>query len=108
LRPNISLKEILAQEPDGLIEMSEEVWEQVEINLKYAGYIEKELERVEKVKRLESLRIPVGFSFNSIKALSIESRDRLTQIEPTTLGQASRVAGVSPADIQVLLVHLGR
>ena len=108
LRPNISLKEVLAQQPEGLIEMSEEVWEQVEINLKYAGYIEKELERVEKVKRLESLRIPVGFSFNSIKALSIESRDRLTQIEPTTLGQASRVAGVSPADIQVLLVHLGR
>tara|TARA_B110000444_G_scaffold105904_1_gene100205 strand:+ start:395 stop:2239 length:1845 start_codon:yes stop_codon:yes gene_type:complete len=108
LRPNISLKELLIQEPDGLIQMSEEVWEQVEINLKYAGYIEKELERVEKVKRLESLRIPTGFSFNSIKALSIESRDRLTKIEPTTLGQASRVAGVSPADIQVLLVHLGR
>lgn len=108
LRPNISLKELLVQEPEGVIQMSEEVWEQVEINLKYAGYIEKELERVEKVKRLESLRIPVGFSFNSIKALSIESRDRLTKIEPTTLGQASRVAGVSPADIQVLLVHLGR
>jgi tRNA uridine 5-carboxymethylaminomethyl modification enzyme len=108
LRPNISLKELLVQEPESLIQMSEEVWEQVEINLKYAGYIEKELERVEKVKRLESLRIPVGFSFNSIKALSIESRDRLTKIEPTTLGQASRVAGVSPADIQVLLVHLGR
>jgi len=108
LRPNISLKELLIQEPEGLIQMSEEVWEQVEINLKYAGYIEKELERVEKVKRLESLRIPTGFSFNSIKALSIESRDRLTKIEPTTLGQASRVAGVSPADIQVLLVHLGR
>lgn len=108
LRPNISLKELLVQEPEGLIQMSEEVWEQVEINLKYAGYIEKELERVEKVKRLESLRIPTGFSFNSIKALSIESRDRLTKIEPTTLGQASRVAGVSPADIQVLLVHLGR
>ena len=108
LRPNISLKELLIQEPEDLIQMSEEVWEQVEINLKYAGYIEKELERVEKVKRLESLRIPTGFSFNSIKALSIESRDRLTKIEPTTLGQASRVAGVSPADIQVLLVHLGR
>ena len=108
LRPNISLKELLIQEPEGLIQMSEEVWEQVEINLKYAGYIEKELERVEKVKRLESIRIPTGFSFNSIKALSIESRDRLTKIEPTTLGQASRVAGVSPADIQVLLVHLGR
>ena len=108
LRPNISLKELLIQEPEGLIQMSEEIWEQVEINLKYAGYIEKELERVEKVKRLESLRIPTGFSFNSIKALSIESRDRLTKIEPTTLGQASRVAGVSPADIQVLLVHLGR
>ena len=108
LRPNISLKEVLAQTPEDLIEMSEEVWEQIEINLKYAGYIEKELERVEKVKRLENLRIPSGFIFNSIKALSMESRDRLTQIEPTTLGQASRIAGVSPADIQILLVHLGR
>jgi tRNA uridine 5-carboxymethylaminomethyl modification enzyme len=108
LRPNISLKEILAQTPEDLIEMSQEVWEQIEINLKYAGYIEKELERVEKVKRLENLRIPSGFNFKSIKALSMESRDKLTQIEPTTLGQASRIAGVSPADIQILLVHLGR
>tara|TARA_B100001057_G_scaffold332179_1_gene332502 strand:- start:392 stop:2239 length:1848 start_codon:yes stop_codon:yes gene_type:complete len=108
LRPNISLKEVLSETPGDLLNMTDEVWEQVEISLKYSGYIEKEMDRVEKTKRLESLKIPLGFAYNKIQALSAESRDKLSVVEPATLGQASRIAGVSPADIQILLVHLGR
>ena len=108
LRPNISLKEVLNQTPEDIINVTDEVWEQVEISLKYSGYIEKEMDRVEKIKRLESLKIPSGFAYHKIQALSAESRDKLSVVEPATLGQASRIAGVSPADIQILLVHLGR
>lgn len=108
LRPNISLKEVLNQTPEDIINVTHEVWEQVEISLKYSGYIEKEMDRVEKIKRLESLKIPSGFAYHKIQALSAESRDKLSVVEPSTLGQASRIAGVSPADIQILLVHLGR
>ena len=108
LRPNISLKEVLGETSGDLLNMTDEVWEQVEISLKYSGYIEKEMDRVEKTKRLESLKIPSGFAYHKIQALSAESRDKLSVVEPATLGQASRIAGVSPADIQILLVHLGR
>jgi tRNA uridine 5-carboxymethylaminomethyl modification enzyme len=108
LRPNISLKEVLGETPGDLLNMTDEVWEQVEISLKYSGYIEKEMDRVAKTKRLESLKIPSGFAYQKIEALSSESRDKLSVVEPATLGQASRIAGVSPADIQILLVHLGR
>jgi len=80
----------------------------VEIGRKYSGYIEKELEQVEKLKRLENLKIPATFSFEKITALSMESRQKLTKIRPETLGQASRISGVSPADVQILMVHLGR
>jgi len=108
LRPNISLKEVLNQTPEDIINVTDEVWEQVEISLKYSGYIEKEMDRVEKIKKLESLKIPSGFAYHKIQALSAESRDKLSVVEPSTLGQATRIAGVSPADIQILLVHLGR
>jgi tRNA uridine 5-carboxymethylaminomethyl modification enzyme len=84
------------------------VWEQVEIDEKYRGYLEKEQEQVNKLKRLETVRIPAQFDFERISALSIESRQKLTKLRPETVGQASRVSGVSPADIQILLVHLGR
>jgi len=84
------------------------VWEQVEIEAKYAGYLEKEQEQVDKLKRLESVRIPAGFDFLRITALSIEARQKLERLRPETVGQASRISGVSPSDIQVLLVHLGR
>ena len=99
---------MLGETPGDLLNMTDEVWEQVEISLKYSGYIEKEMERVAKTKRLESLKIPSGFAYQKIEALSSESRDKLSVVEPATLGQASRIAGVSPADIQILLVHLGR
>jgi tRNA uridine 5-carboxymethylaminomethyl modification enzyme len=66
------------------------------------------MEQVLKLKRLENLRIPSAFSFDTITALSMESRQKLQRIQPETLGQASRISGVSPADIQILMVHLGR
>jgi len=84
------------------------VWDQVEIDEKYRGYLEKEQEQVAKLKRLESVRIPVDFDFEKITALSMESRQKLKKLKPETVGHASRVSGVSPADIQILLVHLGR
>ena len=107
-RPQLQLEGILEHVPQQVPEHTEEVWEQVEIGLKYSGYIEKELEQVAKLKRLENLRIPSGFSFDTITALSMESRQKLQRIQPETLGQASRISGVSPADIQILMVHLGR
>lgn len=106
-RPQLELKDVLAV-LDNTPEYHDLVWEQVEINLKYAGYISKEMEQVDKLKRLESVNIPSGFDFESITALSHESRQKLQAIAPRTIAQASRISGVSPADIQVLLVHLGR
>ena len=82
--------------------------EQAEIEIKYKGYIKKEQENVEKLSRLEHIKIPEHFNFNELKSLSHESRDKLSQIRPASIGQASRISGVSPADISVLLVHFGR
>ena len=107
-RPQLQLEGILSNLGNDVPVFSEEIWEQVEITEKYAGYIDKELEQVAKLKRLENLRIPSGFSFERITALSIESRQKLQRIQPETLGQASRISGVSPADVQILMVHLGR
>jgi tRNA uridine 5-carboxymethylaminomethyl modification enzyme len=108
-RPQLDLTGLRAQlnAPDEPV-ASELVWEQVEIDEKYRGYLEKEQEQVQKLKRLESVRIPEQFDFEKITALSIESRQKLKKLKPETVGQASRVSGVSPADIQILLVHLGR
>ena len=87
---------------------SEEVLEQVEVMVKYAGYIDKEKQNADKLNRLENVRIPETLDYFSLKSLSYEAREKLTEIKPTTLSQASRVSGVSPADLSVLLVHLGR
>lgn len=88
--------------------VSREILENVEIKIKYQGYIEREQRLADKVKRLEDLLIPEGFDFGSIAALSMESRQKLSHYSPRTIGQASRIPGVSPADISVLLVYLGR
>lgn len=80
----------------------------VEIEAKYAGYIEKERELAEKLKRLENIRINPEFDYNALTSLSIESRQKLTKIRPSTIAQASRIPGVSPSDINVLLVFFGR
>ncbi len=79
-----------------------------EIEIKYAGYIAKEMEHVGKLSRLEETPLPVNFDYASMKALSMEARQKLAAVRPSTIGQASRVSGVSPADVSVLLVHLGR
>ena len=79
-----------------------------EIEIKYAGYIAKEMEHVGKLSRLEETPLPANFDYASMKALSIEARQKLAAVRPSTIGQASRVSGVSPADVSVLLVHLGR
>lgn len=108
-RPQLSLDEIRSHlNAVDMPNADELVWEQIEIDSKYAGYLEKEQEQVDKLKRLESVRIPAVFDFLHITALSIEARQKLERHRPETVGQASRISGVSPSDIQVLLVHLGR
>lgn len=88
--------------------MDKFVIEQVDIYLKYSGYINKEMNNADKLNRLENVKIPTNFDFNKLKSISIEARQKLTTIQPVTISQASRISGVSPSDISVLLVHMGR
>ena len=85
-----------------------EIVEQTEIHVKYAGYIEKEKNQADKVNRLENVSIPSNFDYYKVASLSIEARQKLTKIKPITISQASRISGVSPSDISVLLVYMGR
>ncbi len=85
-----------------------DIEEQTEIHVKYAGYIDKERNQADKVNRLENVAIPSNFDYSKVKSLSIEARQKLTKIQPTTISQASRISGVSPSDIAVLLVYMGR
>jgi len=85
-----------------------EVIEQTEIHVKYAGYIEKEKNQADKLNRLEKVVIPSNFNYDKVKSISIEARQKLSKIQPTTISQASRISGVSPSDISVLLVYMGR
>ena len=105
-RPSVFLKDLLQIVPRGTY--SEEEVESVDIAIKYQGYIDRERELADKMVRLESLRIPEGFDFDSVSGLSIECRQKLKKYAPRTLAQASRISGVSPADISVLLVYFGR
>jgi tRNA uridine 5-carboxymethylaminomethyl modification enzyme len=112
-RGEISLREVAEELPalrDFIAShgISTEEIEQVEIEIKYRGYIEREKLIAEKLHRLEEVAIPVGFDFNSLFSLTMEARQKLTRIRPATIGQASRIPGVSPADINVLLVYFGR
>jgi tRNA uridine 5-carboxymethylaminomethyl modification enzyme len=88
--------------------LGNEVLEQVEVQVKYAGYIEKEKLNADKLNRLENVRIPEHFNYNGLKSMSLEAREKLTKIKPRTISQASRVSGVNPSDVSVLLVHMGR
>ena len=105
-----TLKEVVPQLKKFIDEnaLSKEVVEQAEIQIKYRGYIERERYFAEKMHRLENISIPDGFDFTSMHSLTIEARQKLSRIRPTTIGQASRIPGVSPADINVLLVKFGR
>ena len=89
-------------------ELSSEIIEQAEIQIKYRGYVEREKYYAEKMHRLENIAIPEGFDFNAMQSLTIEARQKLSRVRPTTIGHASRIPGVSPADINVLLVKFGR
>ena len=88
--------------------LNQEVLDQAEIQVKYSGYIEKEKNNADKLSRLEHVRIPANFDYKQLKSLSFEAGEKLSKIEPVTIAQASRISGVSPSDISVLLVHLGR
>ncbi|QTN38195.1 tRNA uridine-5-carboxymethylaminomethyl(34) synthesis enzyme MnmG [Cryomorphaceae bacterium] len=88
--------------------IEEEDLEQCEIQLKYHGYIERERENAEKLHRLEDISIPIDFNFSKLQAISLEAREKLNEIRPANIAQASRISGVNPADINVLLVHMGR
>ena len=89
-------------------DFANEVIEQAEIQIKYGGYINKEKESVAKLKRLENIKIAPDFEFNKLHSISTEGRQKLNAIQPRTIGQATRISGVSPSDINVLLIYLGR
>jgi tRNA uridine 5-carboxymethylaminomethyl modification enzyme len=110
-RPNIEIKDLrtLTEESEKLFaKYSEEILEQAEINVKYESYIEKEQLMVNKLQRLENLNIPSDFDYMKINTISIEGRQKLTKIRPQTIGQASRISGVSVSDISVLMIYMGR
>ncbi len=98
----------LKERIERITDRKEEIIEAAEIKMKYKGYIERERMVAEKMHRLENIRIPTSFNFNDIQSLSTEARQKLTAIQPTSLAQASRIPGVSPSDINVLLVLMGR
>jgi tRNA uridine 5-carboxymethylaminomethyl modification enzyme len=111
LRPNIGLKELINQIPNLAKEVNctdDLVLEQVEIQTKYEVYIEKEKELVLKMAALEDLIIPDSFNYEKLSALSAEAKQKFIKIKPRTLGQASRISGVNPSDVQILMVYMGR
>ena len=111
LRPMIGLKEMVNHIPkvkEALAEFDNETLEQAEIQIKYDTYIEKEKELVSKMSQLEDLIIPDNFNYEKLVSLSNEARQKFTKIKPRTLGQASRISGVNPSDVQILMVFMGR
>jgi len=110
-RPQLSLGALSKKgelSPVKLDNYSVESIEQAEINIKYQGYIDREKEMADKQKRLEGLKIKANFDYHSLKSLSSEAREKLSNLKPATIGQAARISGVSPSDISVLLIHMGR
>lgn len=111
-RPNITIDdmrqveavETYIQEHD----LDNEIIEQAEIQIKYSGYIEKEKNNADKLNRLENIKIPKNFDYSKLKSMSMEAREKLNKIQPVTISQASRISGVSPSDVSVLLVYMGR
>ncbi len=111
-RPQLNIAEIskleLVKEFITTNQINDDVIEQVGIDLKYSGYINKEKNIADKLLRLENVKIPLDFNYTNIKSISTEARQKLNKIQPATISQASRISGVSPSDISVLLVYLGR
>jgi tRNA uridine 5-carboxymethylaminomethyl modification enzyme len=111
-RPQIDLEDIIKIEKVAEYiannDVDQEILEQAEIQVKYSGYIDKERNNANKLTRLEDVKIPDNFDYTQIKSMSIEARQKMTKIRPATIAQASRISGVSPSDVSVLLVYLGR
>lgn len=114
-RPNVGFASIAVHLPElaerlGIVEAGrrDEIIESAEILIKYAGYIERERQQADKLRRLEYVPLPADFDYNAVSALSTEARQKLSRIAPATVGQASRIPGVSPADINILLILLNR
>ena len=111
-RPQIDLEDIVlfdkVKEYIASNDLDEETIEQAEIQVKYNGYIEKERNNADKLTRLEDVKIPENFDYNKIKSMSIEAKQKLSHIRPVTISQASRISGVTPADLSILTVYLGR
>jgi tRNA uridine 5-carboxymethylaminomethyl modification enzyme len=119
-RPQIKLKDLLneiANDESGnvidkntneKIEDINEIYESAEIKIKYEGYIQREKLVAEKIKRLDNLKIPEDIKYDELLSISTEGRQKLTHIKPGTIGQAGRISGVSPSDINILLMYLGR
>jgi tRNA uridine 5-carboxymethylaminomethyl modification enzyme len=111
LRPNVTLFDMMQHVTvvkDALQQFSIEVIEQAEIQIKYFTYIEKEKELVEKMSQLENLAIPADFNYEKLVSLGTEAKQKFKKIQPRTLGQASRISGVNPSDVQILMVYMGR
>ena len=111
-RPNIFLEDLIAiDKVSNYIKenrLDNEILEHAEIETKYSGYIKKEIENAEKLKRLENIRIPKHFDYGSLSSLSYEAKEKLIKIKPTSISQASRISGIKPSDVSVILVKLGR
>jgi tRNA uridine 5-carboxymethylaminomethyl modification enzyme len=109
-RPQIEMSDILINDKirTFIEKLNPEVIEQAEVRLKYDGYIQKEKELVDKMNRLEDIRLNPNFDYKDLNSLSSEAREKLTEIKPATIGQASRISGVSPSDVAVLMVSIGR
>lgn len=110
-RPDVSILDLIKHNrdlADFTKDFDSEMIQQAEILMKYEGYIEREKEGAEKVIKLDNYKIKPDFNYKAINSLSLEAKDKLTKLRPETIGQASRISGINPADISVLLVHLGR
>ena len=119
-RPEIQLKELLSLLPDATHpfinylseiksnKLKDEIIEQVEIEAKYEGYIKRQEQEIGKFERVEGMRIPEDFKYDKVKALSNEGKEKLSKVKPSSIGQASRISGVTSSDISVLMVYIGR
>lgn len=103
-RPEVTYAKLLEDYPEDMVDFGGEINAQIELSLKYAGYIEKQKAEIEKLNTLERIKVPVGFDWNSVEGLRNEAREKLLAVSPINLGQASRISGVSPADISILMV----
>ena len=111
-RPNITREDMMSIESVSAYvkknKLNLDIIEQAEIQIKYEGYIKKEIVNAEKLNRLDRIKVPEDFDYNSLGSLSLEAKEKLNMIKPANLSQASRISGINPSDISVLLVKLGR